>query len=62
MAFPYNLLSDPEHEVAEAYGVWGEKEMLTATATWALFAAILLLTKTAVPPTPKSKFPQGQRG
>ncbi len=26
-AFPYNLLSDPEHEVAEAYGVWGEKMM-----------------------------------
>jgi peroxiredoxin Q/BCP len=27
MEFPYNLLSDPEHEVAEAYGVWGEKKM-----------------------------------
>ena len=27
MGFPYNLLSDPEHEVAEAYGVWGEKSM-----------------------------------
>ncbi|WP_420629481.1 thioredoxin-dependent thiol peroxidase [Candidatus Leptofilum sp.] len=26
-AFPYNLLSDPEHEVAELYGVWGEKKM-----------------------------------
>jgi thioredoxin-dependent peroxiredoxin len=24
---PYNLLSDPEHSVAEAYGVWGEKSM-----------------------------------
>ena len=23
---PYPLLSDPEHEVAEAYGVWGEKK------------------------------------
>lgn len=22
---PYDLLSDPEHQVAEAYGVWGEK-------------------------------------
>ncbi|MFN2136786.1 MAG: thioredoxin-dependent thiol peroxidase [Candidatus Promineifilaceae bacterium] len=22
---PYNLLSDPEHEVADLYGVWGEK-------------------------------------
>lgn len=25
--FPYNLLSDPEHEVAEVYGTWGEKKM-----------------------------------
>jgi len=25
--FPYPLLSDPDHEVAEAYGVWGEKKM-----------------------------------
>jgi peroxiredoxin Q/BCP len=24
---PYTLLSDPEHEVAERYGVWGEKKM-----------------------------------
>lgn len=24
---PYNLLSDPEHTVAEAYDVWGEKKM-----------------------------------
>lgn len=23
---PYNLLSDPDHEVAEQYGVWGEKK------------------------------------
>jgi peroxiredoxin Q/BCP len=23
---PFTLLSDPEHEVAEAYGVWGEKK------------------------------------
>ena len=26
LGFPYNLLSDPEHEVAEAYHVWGEKK------------------------------------
>lgn len=25
--FPYLLLSDPEHTVAEAYDVWGEKSM-----------------------------------
>lgn len=24
---PYPLLSDPDHAVAEAYGVWGEKSM-----------------------------------
>ena len=24
---PYSLLSDPDHEVAELYGVWGEKKM-----------------------------------
>lgn len=25
--FPYLLLSDPDHKVAEAYGVWGEKKL-----------------------------------
>ncbi|MBK8985668.1 MAG: thioredoxin-dependent thiol peroxidase [Chloroflexi bacterium] len=25
--FPYPLLSDPDHAVAEAYGVWGERKM-----------------------------------
>jgi thioredoxin-dependent peroxiredoxin len=24
---PYTLVSDPDHRVAEAYGVWGEKQM-----------------------------------
>ncbi len=24
---PYPLLSDPEHAVAEAYGIWGEKKL-----------------------------------
>ena len=24
---PFTLLSDPDHEVAEMYGVWGEKKM-----------------------------------
>jgi peroxiredoxin Q/BCP len=27
MGFPYNLLSDPDHAVADAYGVWGEKKL-----------------------------------
>jgi peroxiredoxin Q/BCP len=26
-SLPYPLLSDPDHKVAEAYGVWGEKKM-----------------------------------
>ena len=28
---PFTLLADPEHEVAEAYGVWGEKSMAGKT-------------------------------
>jgi peroxiredoxin Q/BCP len=28
---PFVLLSDPEHEVAEAYGAWGEKKMYGRT-------------------------------
>jgi peroxiredoxin Q/BCP len=27
MGFPYPLLSDPDHAVADAYAVWGEKKM-----------------------------------
>lgn len=26
-SLPYDLLSDPDHEVLEAFGVWGEKSM-----------------------------------
>ena len=28
---PFALLSDPDHEVAERYGVWGEKKMYGKT-------------------------------
>jgi peroxiredoxin Q/BCP len=28
---PFTLLSDPDHEVAEMYGVWGEKKMYGKT-------------------------------
>lgn len=28
---PFILLSDPDHEVAEAYGVWGEKKVFGKT-------------------------------
>jgi len=27
LSLPFALLSDPEHEVAEMYGAWGEKKM-----------------------------------
>ena len=30
---PYALLSDPDHEVAESYGAWGEKKMYGRTYT-----------------------------
>ncbi len=30
-ALPYSLLSDPEKELAEAYGVWGEKKFMGKT-------------------------------
>jgi len=30
-ALPFVLLSDPEHIVAEKYGVWGEKKMYGRT-------------------------------
>ena len=28
---PFTLLADPEHEVAERYGVWGEKRYMGRT-------------------------------
>jgi peroxiredoxin Q/BCP len=28
---PYNLLSDPDHQVADLYGAWGEKHMFGRT-------------------------------
>ena len=31
LGLPFYLLSDPDHEVAEAYGAWGEKSMYGRT-------------------------------
>ncbi len=31
MGFPYPLLSDPDHQTADAYAVWGEKTMYGKT-------------------------------
>ena len=28
---PFTLLADPDHDVAEAYGVWGEKKYMGRT-------------------------------
>ena len=30
-SLPFTLLADPSHEVAEAYGVWGEKKFAGKT-------------------------------
>jgi len=30
-SLPFILLSDPDHEIAEAYGAWGEKKMFGKT-------------------------------
>lgn len=30
-SLPYTLLSDPDHEIIEAYGAWGEKSMYGKT-------------------------------
>jgi len=30
-SLPFILLSDPDHQVAEIYGVWGEKKMYGKT-------------------------------
>ncbi len=32
-SLPFILLSDPDHQVAEIYGVWGEKKMYGKTFT-----------------------------
>jgi peroxiredoxin Q/BCP len=32
-SLPFTLLADPEHEVAEAYGAWGEKSFAGRTYT-----------------------------
>ena len=40
LGFP--LLSDPEHEVAEAFGVWGEKKMYGKTSMGIIRSAFLI--------------------
>ena len=38
----FNLLSDPDHQVAEAYGVWGEKKMYGKTFTGIIRSSFLI--------------------
>lgn len=40
LGFP--LLSDPNHEIAEAYGVWGEKKMYGKTSMGIVRSAFLV--------------------
>ena len=39
---PYNLLSDPDHEVADAFGAWGEKSMYGKTYEGIIRSTILI--------------------
>ena len=41
----YPLLSDPEHRIAEAYGVWGEKKMYGKTFKGIVRSAFLVDAK-----------------
>lgn len=40
LGFP--LLSDPDHQIAEAYGVWGEKKMYGKTSMGIVRSAFLV--------------------
>lgn len=39
---PFPLLSDPDHQVAEAYGAWGSKSMYGKTVTGILRSTFLI--------------------
>ncbi len=41
-ALNFPLLSDPEHQIAEAYGVWGEKKMYGKSYLGIIRSAILI--------------------
>lgn len=41
-ALGFPLLSDPEHQLAEAYGVWGEKKMYGKTYMGIMRSAFLV--------------------
>ena len=38
----FPLLSDPEHQIAEAYGAWGEKKMYGKTFLGIIRSALLI--------------------
>ena len=39
---PFTLLVDPDHAIAEAYGVWGEKQMYGKTFMGIVRSAFLI--------------------
>lgn len=39
---PHTLLSDPDHEMLEAYGAWGEKNLYGRTTVGVIRSAVLL--------------------
>jgi thioredoxin-dependent peroxiredoxin len=41
-SLPFTLLSDPDHEVMEAYGAWGEKNMYGKKVTGVLRSTFLI--------------------
>ena len=41
-SLPFALLSDPDHEVAEMYGAWGEKKMYGRTYEGILRSTFLI--------------------
>ena len=61
---PFTLLADPEHEVAERYGTWGEKRYMGKTY-WGVSRATFLIapdgTVAKVWPKVKPDTPRGRR-
>lgn len=41
-ALPFTLLSDPSHEVMEAYGAWGQKQLYGKTVTGVIRSTIVV--------------------
>jgi peroxiredoxin Q/BCP len=44
LALPYQLIADPDHAIAELYGVWGEKSMYGRTY-WGILRTTFVIDK-----------------